>query len=276
MMTTMAQAPDESEVQGFGLYMGEKVNAGDYLGEYKGEIVTKEEGSRRGAVYQHLRTNYLFDLNKAQEVDSTRAGNKLRFINNSAKSPNCEPRVMLCNTIVRIGMFATKDIKAGEELFFNYNYPEEVTQHFWEKGQKAGTAVAVRTKKSKPKAKPALSSDSEALSKRKTGKSGKAGPSQKAKEGRSRLGKSTLKGSSTINHFAWGSPGKRPRRDAQKEQQAWARLTQYLDDDATEGQAEAEESDAETPDEESSEDVEVEYPDSEEDERPKKRGRRAK
>ncbi|KAL1625102.1 hypothetical protein SLS56_007529 [Neofusicoccum ribis] len=266
----------QSEVQGFGLYMGEKVNAGDYLGEYKGEIVTKEEGSRRGAVYQHLKTNYLFDLNRAQEVDSTRAGNKLRFINNSAKSPNCEPRVMLCNTIVRIGMFATKDIKAGEELFFNYNYPEEVTQHFWEKGQKAGTAVAVRTKKSKPKAKPALSSDSEALSKRKTGKSGKAGPSQKAKEGRSRLGKSTLKGSSTINHFAWGSPGKRPRRDAQKEQQAWARLTQYLDDDATEGQAEAEESDAETPDEESSEDVEVEYPDSEEDERPKKRGRRAK
>lgn len=56
----------QSEVQGFGLYAGERLKAGEYIGEYKGEIVTKEEGSRRGAVYQHLKTNYLFDLNKGK------------------------------------------------------------------------------------------------------------------------------------------------------------------------------------------------------------------
>ncbi|KKY26694.1 putative esc e complex protein [Diplodia seriata] len=131
----MLSSTESSEVQGFGLYAGEKLSAGDFVGEYKGEVVTKEEGSRRGAVYQHLKTNYLFDLNRAQEVDSTRAGNKLRFINNSAKAPNCEPRVMLCNTVVRIGLFANKDLEPGDEMFFNYNYPEEVTKHFWEKGQ---------------------------------------------------------------------------------------------------------------------------------------------
>lgn len=60
----------ESEVQGFGLYMGEKANTGDYIGEYKGEVVMKEEGSRRGAVYQHLRTNYLFNLNRGKCLSS--------------------------------------------------------------------------------------------------------------------------------------------------------------------------------------------------------------
>jgi SET domain-containing protein len=53
-----------SEVQGFGLYAGEKIKAGSYLGEYKGEVITRGEAERRGAIYQHLKTNYLFSLNK--------------------------------------------------------------------------------------------------------------------------------------------------------------------------------------------------------------------
>ena len=57
-----------SEVQGFGLYIGEKVKADDYLGEYKGEIITNGEAGRRGAIYHHLRTNYLFNLNKGRHI----------------------------------------------------------------------------------------------------------------------------------------------------------------------------------------------------------------
>ena len=53
-----------SEVQGFGLYMGEQVKAHEYVGEYKGEVITKGEADRRGAIYAHLATNYLFSLNK--------------------------------------------------------------------------------------------------------------------------------------------------------------------------------------------------------------------
>ncbi|KAF2202581.1 hypothetical protein GQ43DRAFT_391789 [Delitschia confertaspora ATCC 74209] len=149
-----------SEVHGFGLLVGEKVKAGEYLGEYKGEVLTRWESGRRGVIYHHLKTNYLFKLNKDQEVDSTRAGNKFRFINNSDRDNiiNCVPRLMLCNTVTRIGMFATRELKPGEELYFNYNYPKEATKGFWERGEKPGTrnrkgnststkVVTVKTKK---------------------------------------------------------------------------------------------------------------------------------
>ncbi|OJD33641.1 set domain-containing protein [Diplodia corticola] len=271
----------QSEVQGFGLYAGEKLNAGDFVGEYKGEVVTKEEGSRRGAVYQHLKTNYLFDLNRAQEVDSTRAGNKLRFINNSAKAPNCEPRVMLCNTVVRIGLFANKDLEPGEEMFFNYNYPEEVTKHFWEKGQAkpAGSAYAVKTKKgTKGKGKVAnssRSSDSEFLaaaaaantkagpSNGKALKTRKPGPGRKAvDEGRSRVGETPLRGSSTISRYTWAAKGKRPRLSALEKQKTWEELNDVLDDEVQE-------------DRESDGDYD-QYFDSEEDGRARKRARKAK
>ncbi|KAF2231156.1 SET domain-containing protein, partial [Viridothelium virens] len=111
-----------SEVQGFGLYMGEPVKAHEYIGEYKGEVITKGEADRRGAIYAHLATNYLFSLNKEQEVDSTKAGNKMRFVNNSEREEtmNCYAQTMLCNSVARIGMYARRDIAVGEELFFNY------------------------------------------------------------------------------------------------------------------------------------------------------------
>lgn len=75
-------------------------------------------------------------------------GNKLRFINNADDDhANCVPRVVFCNSVFRIALFAKVDIKAGMELFFNYNYSPEITAGF-----KQPQLVAVKTKK--PTAKP--------------------------------------------------------------------------------------------------------------------------
>ena len=84
-------------------------------------------------------------------------GNKLRFINNAdEKYTNCAPKNLLCNTVFRIALFATTNMKAGTELYFNYNYPKEKTAQFKQpngkivavkqnkpKGKKAGTSAAV-------------------------------------------------------------------------------------------------------------------------------------
>ncbi|KAI9825846.1 MAG: hypothetical protein M1832_000787 [Thelocarpon impressellum] len=114
-----------SQVAGYGLFMGEAVRAGEYLGEYTGEVVSSDEANRRGRIYDKRGLSYLFDLNKAQVIDATRAGNKFRFINNSTLSDNCKPRVLLANGAHRIGMFANRHLEPGDELFFNYGYTRE-------------------------------------------------------------------------------------------------------------------------------------------------------
>ncbi|USP82641.1 hypothetical protein yc1106_09915 [Curvularia clavata] len=138
-----------SEVHGFGLYMGEDIEKGEYIGEYTGEVISVHEGNRRLTIYDYQKTMYLFRLNSKQEVDATYMGNKLRFINNADdKYTNCAPRNLLCNTVFRIALFATTNIKAGTELYFNYNYPKEKTAQF---KQPNGKVVAVKENKPKTK-----------------------------------------------------------------------------------------------------------------------------
>lgn len=138
-----------SEVHGFGLYMGEDIEKGEYIGEYTGEAISVNEGNRRLTIYDYQKTMYLFRLNSKQEVDATYMGNKLRFINNADdKYTNCAPRNLLCNTVFRIALFATTNIKAGTELYFNYNYPKEKTAQF---KQPNGKVVAIKETKQKVK-----------------------------------------------------------------------------------------------------------------------------
>ncbi|KAI9752140.1 MAG: hypothetical protein M4579_005740 [Chaenotheca gracillima] len=98
------------------------MKVGDFLGEYSGEIISGQEAERRGGLYDRRGLSYLFDVNKTQVIDATRAGNKVRFVNNTRYNENCKPKVLLSNGTHRIAMFACKDIKSGQELFFNYGY----------------------------------------------------------------------------------------------------------------------------------------------------------
>ena len=54
-------------------------------------------------------------------MDSTRLGNKLRYINHSQNN-NCIPRLMRVDGDVIIGIYASQDIQAFEELLFDYGY----------------------------------------------------------------------------------------------------------------------------------------------------------
>ncbi|KAF8432872.1 hypothetical protein BGX38DRAFT_1102446 [Terfezia claveryi] len=108
-----------SGVSGLGLFIGENVKKDGFLGEYKGEIISNDEAERRGKLYDRRGVSFLFTLNKTQVIDATRAGNKFRFVNHY-KKPNCFARVLFTNCTHRIGMFAKRDLVAGEELYFDY------------------------------------------------------------------------------------------------------------------------------------------------------------
>ncbi|KAK3719496.1 hypothetical protein LTR37_004354 [Vermiconidia calcicola] len=118
----------DSGVHGLGLYACEDIREHDFVGEYKGEIITKEEAERRGAVYEHQKLSYLFSLNATQEIDSTYFGNKVRFINHaSGYKANLYPRIIMVNTVHRIALYANSSIRAGQELLFDYGpkFPDE-------------------------------------------------------------------------------------------------------------------------------------------------------
>ncbi|KAK0787682.1 hypothetical protein LTR75_012819 [Friedmanniomyces endolithicus] len=111
----------DSRIHGLGLYAGENVKECEFVGEYKGELIDTAESDRRGAVYEHQKLSYLFSVNKSQEIDSTYFGTKIRFINHAITSvSNLSPRVFLVNTVQRIALFASEEIKIGDELFFDY------------------------------------------------------------------------------------------------------------------------------------------------------------
>ncbi|KIW17563.1 hypothetical protein PV08_04757 [Exophiala spinifera] len=140
LLAPTTKAP--SQVQGYGLYSKAAIPAGEFIGEYTGEIINIREGDRRGAMYSVLKQEYLFKINVTQEIDASNYGNKMRFMNNSQLDEyiNVEPKKLWCSGVVRLGLFARRFIEPGEELLYNYNYPESVSKHFWEPGEKPANA----------------------------------------------------------------------------------------------------------------------------------------
>uniref|UniRef100_A0A1A8R8U2 Euchromatic histone-lysine N-methyltransferase 1b n=1 Tax=Nothobranchius rachovii TaxID=451742 RepID=A0A1A8R8U2_9TELE len=113
--------------KGWGVRTLQDIPQGTFVCEYVGEIITESEAE--------LRQNdaYLFSLDDKPEdlycIDARYYGNISRFLNHM-----CEPNLFACRVFTthqdlrfpHIAFFASENIKAGEELGFNYG------DHFWE------------------------------------------------------------------------------------------------------------------------------------------------
>ncbi|OCT66833.1 hypothetical protein XELAEV_18038114mg [Xenopus laevis] len=116
-----------SDGRGWGVRTLEKIRKNSFVMEYVGEIITSEEAERRGQIYDRQGTTYLFDLDYVEDVytvDAARYGNISHFVNHS-----CKPNLQVYNVFIdnlderlpRIAFFATRTIRTGEELTFDYN-----------------------------------------------------------------------------------------------------------------------------------------------------------
>eukprot|EP01135_Chromosphaera_perkinsii_P002939 Nk52_evm50s230 gene=Nk52_evmTU50s230 len=94
-----------------------------FLIEYCGDVMNKSQFLGRVREYDNEgRTHYYFmNLHKDLIIDATRRGNNSRYLNHSC-DPNCVTQKWHVNGEIRIGLFAKKDIKCGEELTFDYKY----------------------------------------------------------------------------------------------------------------------------------------------------------
>jgi len=107
------------ENAGWGCFIGESAKKDEFIAEYVGEIITLEESERRGEIYDFKKSTYMFTLNNEYLVDAARFGGKIRFANHS-DTPNCNVHIKRVLGDYKVGLYAAKDIKEGEELFFKY------------------------------------------------------------------------------------------------------------------------------------------------------------
>ncbi|GFS88886.1 histone-lysine N-methyltransferase, H3 lysine-36 specific [Trichonephila clavipes] len=106
--------------------------AGEFVIEYVGEIITHEEYGRRYREKGESSNFYFLYVDSRRMIDAGPMGNYSRFINHSC-GPNCEMIKWSVNGDARIGIFALREIHAGEELTFNYQSGTYIKYEFEQK-----------------------------------------------------------------------------------------------------------------------------------------------
>jgi hypothetical protein len=104
-----------SPIHGRGIFALRKIGKGERIIEYTGERISHDECDRRYPADDSSHT-MLFTVDKNAVIDATRIGNSARWINHSCR-PNCES----VDEDGRIYIEAIRDIRAGEELTYDYN-----------------------------------------------------------------------------------------------------------------------------------------------------------
>lgn len=106
-----------SPIQGRGVFALRPIRKGARVIEYIGERVSHREADRRHTSEDGWSPHtMLFIVDRKTVIDATRRGNSARWINHSCR-PNCEA----VDDGGRIYIEAIRDIRAGEELTYDYN-----------------------------------------------------------------------------------------------------------------------------------------------------------
>lgn len=99
----------KKSMAGLGLFATQPIKKGSFIIEYVGPLLNDEEVDAKGG-------KYLFALGKDWTIDGSSRENIARYINHSCVRTNCEP----IQYAKRIKIRATRNIKPGEELFYDY------------------------------------------------------------------------------------------------------------------------------------------------------------
>ncbi|KAG8456038.1 hypothetical protein GDO86_002010 [Hymenochirus boettgeri] len=111
--------------KGRGVIATQNFRRGEFVVEYHGDLIEITDAKRREAFYaQDSSTGcymYYFQyLNKTYCVDATKETNRLGRLINHSKSGNCHTKLHNINNVPHLILIASRDIKAGEELLYDY------------------------------------------------------------------------------------------------------------------------------------------------------------
>ena len=110
--------PFRAEGKGLGLKALEKIPKGSFICEFLGEVISKEEMLRRDV---DLDKRYFVQLSSDRFLDARYYGSHSRYLNHSC-DPNCMTEKWEVNGVMTIGIFAAKNINAGDEMCFDYQW----------------------------------------------------------------------------------------------------------------------------------------------------------
>jgi hypothetical protein len=138
--------------RGFGLRAVSDIADGALVIEYIGEVIDEANMIERMTDQRKFSPNdhdfYIMELDSGFYVDGKIKGNYSRYINHSC-DPNCELQRWIVQGTMRIGIFAIKDIKAGEALSYDYQFDtreENIFKCYCESSNCRGTMAPAKNR----------------------------------------------------------------------------------------------------------------------------------
>ncbi|CAJ1081563.1 uncharacterized protein LOC113091074 [Xyrichtys novacula] len=111
-----------NDIKGRGVFATQKIQAGDFVLEYRGELITLEQCKEK--CYSETQSTFLYEFQWQKQqwcIDASKEDGSLgRLANDNHKSPNCTMKKVIVNNRPHLCLFAVKDIAIGAEIDYNY------------------------------------------------------------------------------------------------------------------------------------------------------------
>ncbi|KAM9751936.1 histone-lysine N-methyltransferase set-1-like [Menidia menidia] len=111
-------------VKGRGIFAKSSISKGEFVVEYKGDMINDAESQRRKKLYHSSCLAFMFAFKwkgKLWCIDASRDdGSFGRLINDEHRRPNCRMKKIDVNGNPHLCLFALNDIKEGEEITYDY------------------------------------------------------------------------------------------------------------------------------------------------------------
>ncbi|KAA0712495.1 N-lysine methyltransferase KMT5A-A [Triplophysa tibetana] len=117
-----------NDVKGRGVFSCTEFEKGDFLLEYRGDLISKEECERRQRIYHKALKVFMFEFRfngKFICVGAARDDGSLgRLVNDDHINPNCRMKTIRVDGKPHLCLFAIRSICPGEEITYNYGDSE--------------------------------------------------------------------------------------------------------------------------------------------------------
>ncbi|KAG1933789.1 hypothetical protein F2P79_020338 [Pimephales promelas] len=122
--TTELEVRYINSFKGRGVFAKSHFRKGDFVVEYRGELINSEESQRRRRTYHNRCGVFMFDFywkEKTWCIDAAREDSSFgRLVNDCHKNPNCKMKRVITEGKPHLCLFALKDITEGEEITYDY------------------------------------------------------------------------------------------------------------------------------------------------------------